>query len=107
MKEKEIEKRLVREVKSRGGLCWKFTSPGIDGVPDRIVLMENRKIAFVELKAPGKKMRPLQVHRKLQLEKLGFSVYCVDSFDDIVPMLDEIGSEKNEVHTARLSEICN
>lgn len=90
MREKEIEKRLVQKVRSRGGLCWKFTSPGTDGVPDRIVLMENRKIAFVELKAPGKKMCPLQVRRKLQLEKLGFSVYCIDNSDDIVPMIDEI-----------------
>ncbi len=90
MREKEIEKRLVLEVRSRGGLCWKFTSPGTDGVPDRIVLMKNRKIAFVELKTPGKKMRPLQVHRKLQLEKLGFLVYCIDNPDGIGGMLDEI-----------------
>ena len=53
MREKMIESRLVQEVQSRGGLCWKFTSPGTDGVPDRIVLMPGGKIAFVEVKAPG------------------------------------------------------
>lgn len=90
MKEKEIEKRLVQEVRKRGGLCWKFTSPGTDGVPDRIVLMPDKKIAFVELKATGEKMRPLQKYRKLQLKELGFPVYCIDNVVQIVPILDEI-----------------
>jgi len=41
-----------------GGMAVKFTSPGLDGVPDRIVLLPGRKIAFVELKAPGKSRGP-------------------------------------------------
>ena len=38
MKESVIEARLVRLVRSRGGLCFKFVSPGNPGVPDRIVI---------------------------------------------------------------------
>lgn len=91
MREKMIESRLVQEVQSRGGLYWKFTSPGTDGVPDRIVLMPGGKIAFVEVKAPGEKMRALQIRRKQQLERVGFSVYCLDSLDLIRPILDEVG----------------
>ena len=98
MREKMIESRLVKKVQSRGGLCWKFTSPGTDGVPDRIVLMPGGKIAFVEVKAPGKKARPLQesrlqIRRKQQLERVGFSVYCLDSLEQIRPILDEVGGE--------------
>ena len=93
MREKIIESRLVQEVLSRGGLCWKFTSPGTDGVPDRIVLMPGGKIAFVEVKAPGEKMRALQIRRKQQLERVGFSVYCLDSLEQIRPILDEVGGE--------------
>lgn len=93
MREKDIEKKLVQEVRLRGGLCWKFTSPGTDGVPDRLVLMESGKIAFVELKTTGKKMRALQLRRKQQLEKLGFLVYCIDKIEQITPILDEIGSD--------------
>jgi hypothetical protein len=59
-------------------------------VPDRIVLLPNGKMAFVELKAPGKKMRSLQIKRKRQLEALGFSVYCVDRIEQIGGVLDEI-----------------
>lgn len=90
MQEKTIERRLVFEAKRHGGLALKFVSPGMDGVPDRIVLLPRGKLAFVELKAPGKTMRPLQVRRKEQLEALGFSVYCVDGVEQIGGILDEI-----------------
>ncbi|MEG2344203.1 MAG: VRR-NUC domain-containing protein [Acidaminococcaceae bacterium] len=90
MNEKYIEQKLVKAVKHMGGLCLKFTSPGFDGVPDRLVLLPGKKIAFIELKAPGKKLRPLQVRRKTQLEKLGFSVYCIDNSEQIGGILDEI-----------------
>ena len=90
--EKEIEKKFSSAVKDLGGLAMKFVSPGFSGVPDRVVLLPGGRIAFVELKAPGKKMRPLQVKRKRQLEVLGFSVYCIDNTEMIGGVLDEIQS---------------
>ncbi len=90
--EKYIEQKLVKAVKERGGMAPKFVSPGLDGMPDRIVLLPMGRIAFVELKAPGNKMRPLQVRRKRQLEALGFLVYCIDGVEQIGGMLDEIQS---------------
>ena len=62
----------------------------MNGVPDRIVLLPGGRIAFVELKAPGKNLRPLQLKRKRQLERLGFSVYVVDEIGKIGGVLDEI-----------------
>ena len=93
MTEKYIEQKLVKAVKAMGGMALKFTSPGFDGVSDRIVLLPMARMAFVELKAPGKKMRPLQVRRKRQLEALGFLVYCIDGVDQIGGVLDEIKNE--------------
>lgn len=90
MRESNIESKLVKAVKSMGGLAPKFVSPGLDGVPDRLVLLPGGKIAFIELKATGKKLRPLQVRRKRQLEALGFSVYCIDGPEQIGGILDEI-----------------
>lgn len=90
MQEKYIEKKLVTAVKAMGGIALKFVSPGIDGVPDRIVLLPMGRMAFVECKATGKKMRPLQIRRKKQLEALGCSVYCLDSVEQIGGILDEI-----------------
>lgn len=92
MREKIIEAKLVKAVRDMGGLAPKFISPGFDGVPDRLVLLAGGKIAFVELKTDGKKLRPLQVRRKRQLETLGFSVYCIDKPEQIGEVLHEIQS---------------
>ena len=90
MQEKYIEQKLVAAVKSMGGMAPKFVSPGIDGMPDRIVLLPMGRIAFVECKATGKKMRPLQNKRTKQLEALGFLVYCLDDIEQIGGILSEI-----------------
>lgn len=90
MRESDIEKALTIAVKKRGGLALKFISPGMSGVPDRLIMIKGGKLAFIELKAPGKKMRPLQIKRKRQLEALGFLVYCIDDKEQIGVVLDEI-----------------
>ena len=90
MREKEIEQKLAAKVKAMGGMAVKFISPGMDGMPDRLVLLPGGRIAFVELKAPGEKMRPLQLWRKKQLEALGIIVFCIDRVDQIGGVLDEI-----------------
>ena len=94
MREKQVEQKLVRAVKSRGGICPKFVSPGFDGMPDRIVLLPGRHFGFVEVKAPGEVPRPLpralQVSRHRLLEKLGFHTYILDWIEQIGGILDEI-----------------
>ena len=90
MREKIIEKHLRDEVKKRGGIAIKLTSPGLAGLPDRMVLMPKSNVAFVELKAPGRQLRQHQVKRKRQLEKLGFYVYKIDDIKQIGGILDEI-----------------
>lgn len=90
MLENEIERHLAMKVKRMGGMAVKFVSPGLSGVPDRIVLLPNGKCAFVELKAPGKKLRVLQEKRKRQLESLGFTVYVIDGTEQIGGVLSAI-----------------
>lgn len=92
LREKEIEKKLVLAVKIMGGICPKFTSPGFDGMPDRLVLLSKRKFGFVEVKAPGEKPRPLQIARHKLLIKLGFKVYILDDIEQIGGILSEIQS---------------
>ena len=90
MREKQIENKLTIEAKKLGGIAVKFVSPSFDGMPDRLVLIPDGHIAFVELKAPGKKPRPLQLSRHRLLRSLGFRVYVIDSVEQIGVMLDEI-----------------
>ena len=83
--EKYVEQKLVTEAKKMGGLAVKFVSPGLDGVPDRLVLFPGGKVAFA-----GKKLRPLQEKRKRTLEALGFRVYVIDNVEQIGGILHEI-----------------
>lgn len=92
MREREIERKLVSAVKSRGGICPKFVSPGFDGMPDRVVLLPHGKLGFVEVKRPGEKPRPLQIARHRLLRKLGFLVFVLDGEEQIGGMIDEIQS---------------
>lgn len=87
MRENEVEKQFVEAVRAAGGQALKFTSQSMNGVPDRLVLLLGGKCAFVELKAPGKQMRILQRKRRLQLEALGFPVFCVDRPEQIQPAI--------------------
>ena len=89
MKEKHLETKLKKTVEDLGGICWKLTSPGTTGVPDRICLKAGRAV-FVELKAPGKKPRPIQNHRINQLRDQGFTVLVVDSPDGIAEVADAL-----------------
>ena len=93
MREKIIEKELARAVKAKGGIAPKCTSPGFDGMPDRLVLLPSGRMAFVELKAPGKKPRALQEARHKLLRRLGFKVYVIDEINQIDSVLEEIDHE--------------
>ena len=90
MREKTLEQKLVKAVKAAGGICPKWVAPGFDGMPDRIVLLPHGRMAFIEVKAPGKKPRPLQVSRHGMLRTLGFKVYILDRPERIGGIIDEI-----------------
>ena len=90
MREKTIEKKLVIAIKDMGGIAPKFISPGLDGMPDRIVLLPGGRMGFVEVKAPGKVPQPLQEARHRMLRMLGFRVYVLDTVDQIGGILDAI-----------------
>lgn len=92
MLESLIEQHLVKEVNRRDGLCLKFNSQSMAGIPDRIILMKNGTVGFVEVKQKGKKPRPLQELRMKQLRRLGFKVYALDEKEKIGEILDEICS---------------
>ncbi len=93
MREKQVEQALVKAVKANGGICPKFTSPGLAGVPDRLVLMPNGKLGFVEVKAPKKKPRALQLYRMKQLTDLGFHCFVLDEIEPIPELLERIGGD--------------
>ena len=84
--ERDIEQRLKKEVERIGGLCLKFTSPSNSGVPDRLVLFQGFT-CFVEVKRPGKQLRPLQEHWQAKIMSHGVMSATVSTereVDDLV-----------------------
>ena len=100
MREKYVEELLIKAVKKRNGLALKLYSPSYIGVPDRLVLIAFGHIGFVELKAPNKVARPIQLKRHEELRNLGFKVYVLDKKEEIEKILDEIeGGRTDELST--------
>lgn len=98
MLEKRIEEYLKKRVKTLGGLCLKFVSPGTSGVPDRICVLAKRVI-FVECKRPDGVLSPSQKIVQKRLTDLGaevFTVYSVEDIDEILPK----GGDSNEIHAS-------
>ena len=94
MLEKEIEMCLIKTIKELNGLCIKFSPISFVGMPDRIVILPNAKIGFIELKAPNKKPRAIQVKRIKQLQELGFKAFVVDNknqIDEVIKIIKEGG----------------
>ena len=87
LREYVVENEFVKAVRKAGGVAYKLTSQTANGLPDRLVLFPTAKTIFVELKAPGKMMRPLQRKRRYQLMKLGFPVLCIDRMPQIKPFI--------------------
>jgi hypothetical protein len=103
MLEKDIEKYLVNQVAKLGGKAYKFSSPSNRSVPDRLCCLPSGKIKFVECKATGKKMSPLQAKVVWYLRDLGHEVFVVDSKETINILIDIWKEELND----RLSEKSN
>ena len=90
MRERDIEKWLRRQVESLGGLAFKFTSPGNDGVPDRLAVLPGGLIYFVELKADRGRLSPLQVWQQDRLRQLGVNVAVIRGMDEAVEFIEEV-----------------
>lgn len=98
MKESTIEARLVREVKKRGGLCYKFTSPGNPGVPDRIVILPGGTTVYVELKTEIGRLAKIQKWQIEELRRRGAVVRVLKGMDQVLAFLEEV--DKGEIRPA-------
>lgn len=90
MRENEIERFFIKECKRKGWLPLKFVSPSMAGLPDRIVLLPGGQVFFVELKATGRKPRPIQLAAHRVLNQMRFTVFVIDSKEDVVAYVDVI-----------------
>lgn len=89
MTEKELEQKLVRAVKVKGGIAYKFTSPAHRSVPDRIVVMPKGRVIFIEVKAPGKgRLTKLQARERDKLVSLGAEYHLLNDPEQVERILE-------------------
>ena len=101
MLERDIERHLVEMCRAQGWLCWKFTSPGTAGVPDRIILADNGYHCFVELKTPQGKLSRLQIEIHKRLRDRGHEVYTINSKYQVRELVGRIRNEIKNLQARR------
>lgn len=88
--EKLVERKLVELVKINNGMCIKLLCDQLIGLPDRLCLFPNHKMAFVETKTTGQKPRRIQVYMHKKLRALGFRVEVIDSVEEVINFVEDI-----------------
>lgn len=81
-RERTVESKLLNGVKRLGGLAWKVL-PGVAGIPDRVVLLPGGKTIWVELKAPGGRIREIQQVTHDRMRALGHEVVVLTGTDEV------------------------
>lgn len=96
--EKYIEQKLVEKVKKLGGRAYKFVSPGNIGVPDRLVVLPENKVGFVEVKRQNGRLSKLQKNQLEFLKSLGCKTFVLWNINEIDQIIEKIqkGSRKWE-----------
>lgn len=92
--EKLVERKLVELVKVNNGMCIKLLCDQLIGLPDRLCLFPNHKMAFVETKTTGQKPRRIQAYMHKKLRALGFRVEVIDSVEGVEQFINDIIFEK-------------
>ena len=87
MRESEIEARLVRGIREVGGLCYKFVSPGNPGVPDRLAVLPEGQIIFVELKTEVGRLANIQKWQIAEMRKREADVRVLKGLDAVQDFL--------------------
>ena len=90
MRERDIEAKLRQAIEKDGGLFFKFVSPGNDGVPDRIAILPDGQIWFIELKTESGRLTPIQVWQIDRLRQLGCQVRTIRGMDEAAAFIEEV-----------------
>lgn len=92
--EAEVERKFVNLVKERGALCYKFVSPGNPGVPDRILILPDGRVMFVEMKSAVGRTKKLQDYQLEKLSRQGVPTFVLRGMDDVKKFIEETFREE-------------
>lgn len=90
MKESQIEARLARMVRERGGLCYKFVSPGNPGVPDRLIITPEGRTVYAELKTVVGSLQRIQEWQIEEMRRRGADVRVLKGLEEVKAFVEEV-----------------
>lgn len=90
MTEAQIEAKMVRMIRERGGLCYKFVSPNNPGVPDRIVITPGGKTIYIELKTEIGRLASIQKWQIAEMRRRGADVRMLKGWDAVKEFVEEV-----------------
>jgi hypothetical protein len=93
-REAAVEARLRDEMTRRGCVCYKFVSPGNNGVPDRMIIAPHGEIIFIELKTERGRLSASQKAQIRRLRDHGATVYVLYGADDVDSFLRHFDSTR-------------
>lgn len=88
MRESEIEKHLVKRLSALGVFVRKLRFIANNGAPDRLIYAMGG--IYVELKAPGKNLRPNQRLEHRRMRAAGMRVEVIDSIEMVDALVNQI-----------------
>jgi len=86
VRERDVEAHLVKRAKQLGGEVRKVQWIGRRGAPDRLVMLPALTL-WVELKAPGAKVKPHQAREHERMRAMGQRVVVLDSVEAVEEIL--------------------
>jgi hypothetical protein len=87
MRESKIEQYLVDAVAYLGGEIRKLQWIGRNGAPDRVVMLPDGRLLWIELKATGEKPQPHQLREHARMARVGQRVHVIDSIEGVDQVL--------------------
>ena len=90
VRERDVESYLVDELKKRGIMCVKFIPDGKIGMPDRLIILPDERVLWVELKTDNGRLEEIQKLQHKRLRDLGHQVTVVWSKEDVDDLLSQI-----------------
>ena len=81
MREAQIEKAVCAYARRQGWLSYKFVSPSVAGVPDRLFI-KGEKTLFIEFKSPTGRLSELQKAQIRRMRGYGAEIYVVNNVED-------------------------
>jgi Holliday junction resolvase len=83
MTESQIQSKLIKHFESKGFYVIKLIKTSVNGIPDLLVIKEDR-VKFIEVKKPGGKIAKLQEFRIRELRQQGIDAVVMDGIDSVI-----------------------